>query len=305
MNSLYNTKLALTLADLFNRSFSKPIAISDAIMDLTYNLQEIGTIQTILIANTLLDYNSKKKSFNSFYSPKILHIKSPLEKKTKELFSILGKSYSITCDSRLKSLISFLKKILLYISANKPICTPPDTLGARFIVYDQDEATEISSCYKIAKEILYFFLIQTNAQLIETSPARNVSNSILDGIILPTKEDFAHLEHLGLYNNNLIKDYIAFPKKNGYQNMQFTISIPSIQITIEIQIRGSTMHTRAETAPKTAHKEYKKNKYDIDLINLFLENIDINNINVIDFSNDKDSIGLFDAMYFNEFCNLN
>lgn len=79
-------------------------------------------------------------------------------------------------------------------------------------------------------------------------------------IIVPTVEDCYRV--LGLVNNvyqplpNKIKDYIAFPKPNGYQSLHTTVFTGDGGI-VEVQIRTPQMHSEAEHGI-AAHVEYKE-----------------------------------------------
>ncbi len=79
-------------------------------------------------------------------------------------------------------------------------------------------------------------------------------------IIVPTVEDCYRA--LGLVNNvyqplpNKIKDYIAFPKPNGYQSLHTTVFSGDGSI-VEVQIRTPEMHEEAERGI-AAHVEYKE-----------------------------------------------
>ncbi len=79
-------------------------------------------------------------------------------------------------------------------------------------------------------------------------------------IIVPTVEDCYRV--LGLVNNiyqplpNKIKDYIAFPKPNGYKSLHTTVFSGDGGI-VEVQIRTPEMHEEAERGI-AAHVEYKE-----------------------------------------------
>lgn len=79
-------------------------------------------------------------------------------------------------------------------------------------------------------------------------------------IIVPTEADCYRV--LGLVNNlyqplpNKIKDYIAFPKPNGYQSLHTTVFTGDGGI-VEVQIRTEAMHKEAEYGI-AAHVGYKE-----------------------------------------------
>ncbi|MCC7500257.1 bifunctional (p)ppGpp synthetase/guanosine-3',5'-bis(diphosphate) 3'-pyrophosphohydrolase [Candidatus Nomurabacteria bacterium] len=79
-------------------------------------------------------------------------------------------------------------------------------------------------------------------------------------IMVPTVEDCYRV--LGLVNNiyqplpNKIKDYIAFPKPNGYKSLHTTVFSGDGGI-VEVQIRTPEMHEEAERGI-AAHVEYKE-----------------------------------------------
>jgi (p)ppGpp synthase/HD superfamily hydrolase len=54
-----------------------------------------------------------------------------------------------------------------------------------------------------------------------------------------------------------LKDYISYPKENGYQSLHLTIDYNAIPI--EIQIRTHEMHKNCQTG-SASHVNYKKNR---------------------------------------------
>lgn len=78
-------------------------------------------------------------------------------------------------------------------------------------------------------------------------------------IIVPTKTDCYQV--LGIVHSvwrplpGRIKDYVAFPKPNGYQSIHTTIFTGSGQLA-EVQIRTKTMHSEAELGI-ASHYQYK------------------------------------------------
>lgn len=302
---LNNNELALELANLFTDSFSKYFTLSEAINDFAIKLRIFNNLKTTSISNTLLDYNKKRNGLLDFNFKDVQPLKSPMGKMSKRLYSSLANDYNITCESRLKSFMSFFKKVLLYVENNRSIIFIPDTIGQRYIVTGKTEQEEISCCYEITKKILDFLLLEERAQMMETSPSRNVSKNIPEGILLPTSEDIAQLSEIHDYNSSLIKDYIMNPKQNGYQNLQFTVFLTSLMLPLELQIRGSSMHIRAETSEAIQHELYKSSKYDSDIINTFLNNIQWGDIKILGYSsNIPDKIGFLEPYNFIQFNNF-
>lgn len=83
-------------------------------------------------------------------------------------------------------------------------------------------------------------------------------------VIVPSIEDcyrvLGYLHQMGRPLPNRFKDYIAFPKPNGYQSLHTTIArMPGVpeDVTAEVQIRTRSMHREAEYGI-AAHWSYKE-----------------------------------------------
>lgn len=142
-------------------------------------------------------------------------------------------------EGRRKSLLSTEKKILRLQSENKSLESLRDLFGFRIIIFDNSEEL----CYNLMGKIIEF-----NAKkgfiLCEADSKTDISEDC-------TSESSPFLAK---YQYG-IKDYIATPKKNGYQSLH-AIFQDSERNYFEVQIRTKKMHEISESGD-ACHQKYK------------------------------------------------
>lgn len=145
---------------------------------------------------------------------------------------------------RLKSLISTEKKIRYYQSIGKSLDLVNDLFAFRIIIFGNKEIDLVSHCYKVAEDLINFlapkgFTPTEAPPLIEATKEDRPKNKF--------NKDFVY--------KDVIKDYICFPKKNGYQSIHI-VFVNTEGKKFEIQIRTAEMHLHAEDG-SADHYEYK------------------------------------------------
>lgn len=233
-------------------------------------LRKTDSIYNILYANKL------EEALNMLN----IHSLHELEEEFHDLKEYLRswtKERNIHCllKRRQKDWIGFNEKIQLYLLNGKPLSKLLDLLGFRIVIcHDiEDSIQSISLCYDLLNEVLDFFVNNKHCLLSEAEPRLDTGfePEKYPDIIVPEKS----MIRLGLENN--VKDYVRFPKRNGYQSLHTIVKRPN-GLTFEIQIRTYKMDLRAEYGTGE-HALYKNNRYsDLDL------DIDYKKIHVPGFS---------------------
>lgn len=160
-----------------------------------------------------------------------------------------------------------------------------DLLALRVILLEPETQDTLKTEYQIAKEIMEHFSI-TNSDLsfpvlVNLSvPDKSISQSSFDSkkhpeVLIPDETTLIKgLEKLG-------KDYIHFPKKDGYQSFHISLELvkkddTSFRIFSEIQIRSIAQHQYSEFGPAN-HKDYKdrRNKKMEEIFNFEKEKVSI------------------------------
>jgi len=211
-------------------------------------LKQKNTIEDTIHANKLLFYASTIKdrkylaSLRSFFN-KIYDL---IDKKHPNLhFSI---------DGRRKALISYEKKIRHYLLNKRPLDDIRDIFAFRIILFGDEDIVNLEEhCYLIMSDIIEYAVDQGF-----TPCAKSVLMDVSDIQDRTIPEYIANFKF-----RDYVKDYILFPKDNGYQSLHLVLTDPKGRY-LEVQIRTLNMHCVSE-AGNAEHNQYKQNKY-LDLL---------------------------------------
>lgn len=158
---------------------------------------------------------------------------------------------------RFKSLVSVENKINRKLDMGESIDTLQDILAFRIIV-DQDNCSPeelLVLCYAIANDLISFY-VSKGYYLCTAEPVVDTiedNSPILKKIHIPKESGIEPLYLSGC------KDYIRFPKKNGYQSIHLLFRSPA-GFTFEVQLRTKPMDDFAEEG-YAVHGVYKESKY--------------------------------------------
>ena len=236
-------------------------------------LRKQGDLSCMLYANKLVEYK------NMTANPQVLQ---QLEEDFVQMKGILTKwrkdsqtPFSVSIFKRRKNFIGMNEKIRLFLKKGKSLSTLNDALGFRILVgngqFDTEESIE--ACYEILDKVIEFFVNEKQCYPCEIDgiPKKQEYNSYEGSkIVIPSKNYIPE----ELRNN--VKDYIRFPKANGYQSLHIIFRTTS-GICFEVQIRTQAMHLHAEYG-QAEHTGYKKNRYadnESEKITFIKENVKI------------------------------
>jgi len=152
---------------------------------------------------------------------------------------------------RKKSLISTERKILQYLELGRSLDLIRDFFAFRIIIFGDRTLNLVEHCYKVIEEIIEL----------------GISNGFTPCERLPLLD----VEDLKLHKNNyfsqfkykqFIKDYICFPKSNGYESLHLVL-VDTKGRYLEIQVRTFDMHSNIESGIAN-HEDYKRKKYQLN-----------------------------------------
>lgn len=191
---------------------------------------------------------------------------------------------------RLKDWLGQNEKIQLFLSTGRPLDKILDILGFRIIVCSElkDTVESINLCYELQNEVIDFFIKKKHCIFLESEPKINTdfNHENHPDIIIPESATI----YKGFEPN--VKDYIRFPKKNGYQSLHTVARKPN-GLTFEIQIRTYAMDLLAEHGTG-AHTLYKNGRYsEVGLSSkIDFTKIHISGFTVLEDGNINDIVGL-------------
>lgn len=201
-----------------------------------------------------------------------------LEYTNKETLALMKKHPELTIKTslRVKSPVSAYNKIVAkigeYIEKGRDLnelnTSLRDFIGIRRIVDLKDvlfenPSEETERCYDVALDQLRMqrksectFIPVGEKKLAEMkAPHEYNVDPTSEHVYIPS----ARPPEIEMQFDPYLKDYIAFPKKNLYQTLQYCVFLPfSKKLALEYQVRTQTMHTYAERGG-ASHDEYKEN----------------------------------------------
>ena len=208
-------------------------------------LASANEIQHTIHANKLASYQNAIKDKQ--------YLKD-MRKLFNEMYDLLDKNHpklQFYIDGRRKSLISTERKILQYNSLEQSLDLIRDFFAFRIILFGDHSINLILHCYKVMEEIINFAAKQgfTPCKYLPLVDVANINE--------PQNDYFQSFQY-----NAYIKDYICFPKQNGYQSLHLVL-VDTKGRQLEIQVKTLEMHANNETG-EASHLNYKEKKYNID-----------------------------------------
>ena len=193
------------------------------------------------------------------------------------IFNLLTKNHPrlrFSIAGRKKSLISTERKILQYLELDRSLDLIRDFFAFRIILFGDSSLDLIQHCYQVIEEIIEL----------------GISNGFTPCDRLPLLGVDNIAEHKNSYFSNFkykhyIKDYICFPKSNGYESLHLVL-VDTKGRYLEIQVRTIEMHAKIESGIAN-HEDYKKSKYNLEFPlereKINLEGYRFNNNHLIDY----------------------
>lgn len=219
--------------------------VSEILESYIKELSESSTIKDNLHANKLRSYknviNDRQylRDMRTFFN----RIFNSLTKSHPKLrFSIAG---------RKKSLISTERKILQYLELNRSLDLIRDFFAFRIILFGDSTLNLEEHCYKVIEEIIELG-ISNGFTPCERLPLLDVED-----LTIHKNQYFSKFKY-----KHFIKDYICFPKSNGYQSLHLVL-VDTKGRYLEVQVRTFDMHSAIETGVAN-HDDYKRSKYKKD-----------------------------------------
>lgn len=252
--------------------------INDVLDRYIEELSSSGGIPEILHANKLASYK------NMINDSEFLYAARDLFNETYNLIDEKHPGLNFSIAGRRKSLISTEKKILQYFELNKSLDLIRDFFAFRIILFGDNSLDLVHHCYMVMEEI-----IERAAKMGFTPCER------LPLIGVQNLKDHKNPYFSAFKYKQFVKDYICFPKENGYKSIHLVL-IDTKGRYLEVQIRTFDMHCEIESGCAN-HGDYKLQKYPTDFP-LDRENISINgyafiNQQVFDYAGIEEPITIF------------
>lgn len=302
MAQLLTKKQEDYIVEKFTKSISESKSISDILFHFannisckeTENSEELSDSMRFMLTNASVNYS------NTITNPEYLQ---NFRDTFNEVFKEITKKYpdaQFKLEGRRKSLVSSIEKMIKLLKQGRSLDLFRDTFGIRLVLMcteDQEEEKQ-RELYEIC-DIIITFLIKQGYVLCEADNPPKKQEKLdkdVENIIIPKVSNISDV------HSRCIKDYVAFPKSNGYQSMQMVFRSLN-GYYFEVQLRTENMHLRAEYLYAN-HADYKLSEYTSSPDELrLLDKIDLSAIQMpgfryIGFENKKftDYIGFAESI---------
>lgn len=227
-------------------------SIPDVLLKYELQLRNSKKIEDLAHAAKISEYRKMITNKKYLYT---------IRKHFNAIYTLIDKNFPdvrFVIDGRRKSLISTEKKIQRLLSQGKSLDLLRDLFAFRILIFGNNSQRLIDTCYSIAlKVIAYNF--ENNLTLCEadTISETDFVQEMHPSVLLPEKNTIPENFEYG------VKDYIRYPKSNGYQSLHLTFRAASGEY-FEVQIRTFDMHLHAESGDAN-HSGYKEKKYPMNL----------------------------------------
>lgn len=301
MAQLLTKKQEDYIVEKFMQSISESKSISDILshfaknisFEETENSEYLSDSMRFMLTNASMNYS------NTITNPEYLE---NFRDTFNEVFKEITKKYpgaQFKLEGRRKSLVSSIEKMIKLLKQGRSLDLFRDTFGIRLVLMctEDQESEKQYELYDICN-IITKFLIKHGHILCEAEnmPKKEILNNDVGKIIIPKNSYIPDIY------SRCIKDYIAFPKSNGYQSIQMVFRSLN-GYYFEVQLRTENMHLRAEYLHAN-HADYKLSEYTsspnelrlLDKINL--PSIQMPGFRYIGFENKKftDYIGFAESI---------
>lgn len=279
LDIILSTSIEDKIIDLFQENLNSHSNLLDAMDGFYTSINECQYIPIdikVMFSNAVNSYirvlrnksyeKALRKTFNQLF----------------ELFEEKGLSFKI--EARRKSAVNSVEKILKLLKSGKSLDLWRDIIGIRFIIYGKETEKLHCELYSMMEEIIQFMLEKSFTLCEAEETSKEVS--LNEGIEILIPSDSVESLISPLYKSG-IKDYIRYPKKNGYQSLHCSFRARNGSF-LEIQIRSEAMHVFAELQ-NAHHNNYKCSRYGDKRL---AENLDFSKITMSGFKYTEN--GIFD-----------
>lgn len=226
-------------------------SIPNAITMYANALLDEETLRSIQHAQKLLEFRDHYVTDRVF----IAHLRDGVFNHLYDLIDEKEPNVRFLIEGRRKSLIKTEEKICLYEKRRKSLDLLRDMMAFRVILFGKDSLELIQKSYEVM-EIIINFCVRNGFAICDAEDIKkDASTTTLEeaNIIVPKKP------LLSSEWRNCVKDYIRYPKGNGYQSLHVVFRHPDGRC-FEVQVRTMDMHIRCELG-SADHQSHDKTKY--------------------------------------------